>query len=847
MHPSSCILIFISLVLAFSTCLAATEYPTPVVTLSTVTVPHTKLSTPTSNSLLARNVSSDTLQANDAKTTKSVHIDATTANQSTTSTSADRSPRSRQEIVKEAAQSFAMTPENLATSDYMTAFQAWENEELNKTEARSLASRYAAQMWGETEWFCDPDNGCPNKPSPAVILDYVEANFSDLTRDERLVKAKQVYFAGMNFWAMSRVLSNVNRALDRTKSSLVARVDSIILDFTRQEEVKAVVQCKIRMYLFELMWQVVTLALDLGLKQLAPVDVKSFAVGKMVDGVNKLAVVTETADWKFGNAIPSERLGPNFYLSFLKQHTQTLAEEWAPLREANKYGPQQTSKDFLKLNIPYTPGGFCGDLDGTAGTGGNNLWRMAEMRSHVVDIFDAYAKIVTSFHHCLNGQDDCERMRISSWMANTDWEKTVEQLDHADPATQASSWTQSLSGYLISAAWASNKCYLKCDPDVDPEEAIEKCNDEEYKDIRFCPAEEPKTLCQANCWTMLKNQNHERDLWGKNTLGKYGLDMNIVKKNSWKHYQMYKNDFGLLPLSYDNSSALLNLGDDGVTLTVSYNKANKIADKLSASRDFPCFSGDWTGSDTQAFMDRLSMGINSTDWGSNGKMRAFNTLQKICPRKAWDMMPFTRYLNMMCGHGLLWPSNSAYDGLVHRRRLHPDLEGINTPICASLYARAHNIHNETQANYEFCTAGWDEYNTIASHERWWIYAGGGMMESHHQACKWWVAKLGTGEKAELEAVAALRSNGNGTETPDDIDRDADEETEVPEQVEAEMRDKVFKPFEEVRDGGEKTKDIETLLEELQGIAEDVEREEPPVDQVAEKEGRKEKEEKESKE
>jgi hypothetical protein len=226
--------------------------------------------------------------------------------------------------------------------------------------------------------------------------------------------------------------------MDRTKSSLVARVDSIILDFTRQDESKAILQCKIRMYLFDLMWQVVTTALDLGLKQLTPISTKSFAVNEVVDGVSRIVVTTEEAKWKFGNALPSNRLGPNFYLGHLKSHTQTLATEWASYSSSMRYGPEQKSSDFLKLNIPYTPGGFCGDLDGIAGTGGDNLWRMAEMRAHIVDIFDAYAKIVTSFHQCLNGQADCERMRISSWMANTDWEKTVEQLDHADPAAQAS-------------------------------------------------------------------------------------------------------------------------------------------------------------------------------------------------------------------------------------------------------------------------------------------------------------------------------------------------------------------------------------------------------------------------
>jgi hypothetical protein len=227
--------------------------------------------------------------------------------------------------------------------------------------------------------------------------------------------------------------------MDRTKSSLVARVDSIILDFTRQEETKSIIQCKIRMYLFELMWQVVTVALDLGLKQLAPVEVKNFVEAeKFTEGVDLIEVSTYTAKWQFGNAIPSGKLGPNFYLGHLKQHTQTLATEWSKYSSSMRYGPTQKNADFLKLNIPYTAGGFCGDLDGTAGTGGDNLWRMAEMRSHIVEIFDAYAQIVTSFHRCLNGQADCERMRISSWMANTDWEKTVEQLDHADPATQAS-------------------------------------------------------------------------------------------------------------------------------------------------------------------------------------------------------------------------------------------------------------------------------------------------------------------------------------------------------------------------------------------------------------------------
>lgn len=225
--------------------------------------------------------------------------------------------------------------------------------------------------------------------------------------------------------------------MDRTKSSLVARVDSIILDFTRQDEIKSIIQCKIRSYLFELMWQVVTAAIDLGLKQLSPVEVKSFAVGKIADGANKLAVVTETTKWQFGNAIPPARMGPNYYLGHLKHHTQTLAE-WGSFMEPLKYGPQQGSADFLKLHTSYTPGGFCGDLDGIAGTGADNLWRMAEMRSHVVEIFDTYAKVVTSFHQCLNGQSNCQRMRISSWMANNDWEKTVDQLDHADPATQAS-------------------------------------------------------------------------------------------------------------------------------------------------------------------------------------------------------------------------------------------------------------------------------------------------------------------------------------------------------------------------------------------------------------------------
>jgi hypothetical protein len=145
-----------------------------------------------------------------------------------------------------------------------------------------------------------------------------------------------------------------------------------------------------------------------------------------------------------------------------------------------------------------------------------------------------------------------------------------------------------------------------------------------------------------------------------------------------------------------------------------------------------------------------------------------------------------------------------------------------------------------QANYEFCTAGWDEYITISNHERWWIYAGNGHMSSHYRRCGSWVGSLSTELTEELAANSSVLAAQRNATLPEVETLMPAEGEQLPEDLQGE--ENVSLPFEETRDGGEKTENIEKLLEELQVMAEEAEKEVPPVDQLPEEEGEKKKEE-----
>lgn len=103
---------------------------------------------------------------------------------------------------------FAMIKDNMNKISWHERYQAWEEKQLQSSSKQSLSARYAKDMLGESEWVCDPDNGCASKPNARAILDFVNTSLPDMPRGERLEEAQARYWASMYYWIFFRSASN---------------------------------------------------------------------------------------------------------------------------------------------------------------------------------------------------------------------------------------------------------------------------------------------------------------------------------------------------------------------------------------------------------------------------------------------------------------------------------------------------------------------------------------------------------------------------------------------------------------------------------------------------------------
>jgi hypothetical protein len=76
-----------------------------------------------------------------------------------------------------------------------------------------------------------------------------------------------------------------------------------------------------------------------------------------------------------------------------------------------------------------------------------------------------------------------------------------------------------------------------------------------------------------------------------------------------------------LPVSISKYGALTEF-EDKIELSDPLNQHD-----MRVNQPFPCHSGDWTGSETEMFMKRLGVGVNSKDVKSK---RAKELIQEIC-------------------------------------------------------------------------------------------------------------------------------------------------------------------------------------------------------------------------
>ncbi|KAJ8058970.1 hypothetical protein OCU04_011954 [Sclerotinia nivalis] len=625
-------------------------------------------------------------------------------------------PWSRPELVSIANSGiFKMNASNMEKFDWAQRYKDWETLALqNSDSGKSLSARYGEEKLGKPHWFCDPDNGCAAMPTPLEVLEFVDVSEPDKTRDEKIQEAQARYWAGMSYYLVFRTGTHTINALARAQDFVLARIDSIIFDFTKQDNQDTILKCEIKKWFINLIYQYTGKALRFGL--------------------SKFVALEADLDPKYHNLNPPSwktlnQADPFMYTEFVKQ----LLDFTLPMEHTVGKGKKHpdgnegaSSIDFLRLTSErYTSDLYCGHMDGIAGTGSDNMARISDASFHISEIMKQYMQNLSDVFRALNGFTDVQGTgkTMSDWMFNADYETIISGLDSIDIAKEAQNFSQKLSGYFISASWASNKCYMKCQTDINRGTVKKRCYAKKFASERFCPEEQPDTLCQVNCYTMMDSGNHEKQLIGLDKLSKHGFNIEDVKRNSWEYSRELKK-LHKPQLDFVNGKEFTFNGErSAITLSVSTSKSNRIADKPRKSTNFPCFSGqDYRGMDTEAHLTNLGMGFGSTDWGEETKAnpRAWEMFQHHCPEQTRKMAPLTRYLNIICGQRLLFPEKTWQDGLVHRRVMKPDIEGKNREVCQSLREKTEDM-DENTANYLFCSGRWPESAKIFSNEKGWVY------------------------------------------------------------------------------------------------------------------------------
>ncbi|CAD6446010.1 e2d4624d-ae6a-4e5b-abfe-3d30f284277c [Sclerotinia trifoliorum] len=610
---------------------------------------------------------------------------------------------------------FKMDTPNMEKFDWAPRYKDWETLALHDSgSGKSLSARYGEEKLGKPHWFCDPDNGCTAMPTPLEVLEFVDVSQPGMTRDEKIEEAQARYWAGMSYYLVFRTGTHTINALARAQDFVLARIDSIIYDFTKQDNEDTILKCEIKKWFINMIYQYTGKALRFGMSRFVQAE-----EGKEIKdaGLNP-------PSWK-----KLSKADPFMFTEFLKQLLDFTLPMEHTVGKAIKH-PQgnegESSIDFLRLTSErYTSDLYCGHMDGIAGTGSDNMVRIADASFHISEIMKQYIQNLSDVFRALNGFTDVQGTgkTMSDWMFNADYEAIISRLDSIDIAKEAQSFSQKLSGYFISAAWASNKCYMKCQTELNRGTVKKRCHAKKFASERFCPEDYPDTLCQVNCYTMMDSGNHEKQLIGLDKLSKHGFDIEDIKKTSWEYSRELKK-LHKPQLDYVNGKEFTFNGDrSAITLSVSTSKSNRIADKPRRSRNFPCFSGqDYRGMDTESHLTNLGMGFGSTDWGEETKAnpRAWEMFQHHCPEQTRKMAPLTRYLNIICGQRLLFPEKTWQDGLVHRRVMKPDIEGKNREVCQTLREKTENM-DENTANYLFCSGRWPESSKIFSNEKGWVY------------------------------------------------------------------------------------------------------------------------------
>ena len=204
-----------------------------------------------------------------------------------------------------------------------------------------------------------------------------------------------------------------------------------------------------------------------------------------------------------------------------------------------------------------------------------------------------------------------------------------------------SNMTQRFEEFEMSNAWASSKCYAKAiDRTENPDKKNPLCDLNDMKEDEYCP--NPHVLVVARCFTTQTTSNHEETLKGIRALPKYhNLTLSRVLEYSWNNYLVERNQF-VKPSSVSGQGTLAldhMAVDSMIRLPLCKSKYVELGKTSWKGTDakFPFICGDFTGNETESFMDRLHWGKESKDFKLKKPAELF---QKTCKQHLFLPYPF---------------------------------------------------------------------------------------------------------------------------------------------------------------------------------------------------------------
>ncbi|KAE9379758.1 hypothetical protein N431DRAFT_327149 [Stipitochalara longipes BDJ] len=577
----------------------------------------------------------------------------------------------------------------------------YRNENLTEVEV------FAKSMSGDGDFHCGIlESSCNRKFTPRQIIDHLADMHTDWNPQTLIEEAQKVTFAldfietinKLHFTSSPEnfIANVIRKLLEVVQTNQGQLAGDIIRHFTNQKNRESIELCHFKEKMLAWGISFIENLMFFGWAQISFPGV-SPAGGKVLSAMS--------------NIIQSVMQFERHMIEILVEHAQLDAEDaW---EAAKKNGTSE-----LMLEIPYSVG-LCGEVGGNYEP--KNWENQASMEHYVQKLFmDMRSEVERGLRVTMRGFWDGgpvtvhKKSLIAYYLNQPEAFQWYERLKH-DSTGYEKNMTIHFANVLQSASLVSDKCYLKCIRDPKQKRKVEKCNPKDWwnRESRFCPADDEHVICQLECLTLQDKKNHLKKPPGVDqTKEWYGIGQTAIAEASWRHRMRkgtnkYEDQKALVANGILELDARLNSGVPPFSLPVSISEYGSLAEfdntvdvkdsRITVNQQFPCISGDWTGSGTVDFMNRLGLGIYGKDVVSGS---ARELIEEICPRNFQALPPATHYF-ATCGIGVQYPKQDFMRKAL--KDYYYKIENGASEHCGALLKKAReNNMTEGEGNYHFC-------------------------------------------------------------------------------------------------------------------------------------------------